>query len=117
MSPENKRAIAAVGIDMEEALDRFMNNEALLERFLKKFLQDPNYAALCEALDAGDCEGAFRAAHTLKGVCGNLSMRLLYQPVSEQVELLRCGNLEAAKTLRPQIDQAYADIEAALRRL
>lgn len=55
-----------------------MGNEALLERFLKKFPQDENYQKLCAAMEASDWEAALTAAHTLKGICGNLSIAPLF---------------------------------------
>ena len=39
-------------------------------------------------------ELAFRAAHTLKGVCMNLGFDHLYNPSFEITESLRTGNLE-----------------------
>ena len=41
------------GIDVNEALGRFMGNEGLLERFLKKFAEDENYEKLKEAVKDG----------------------------------------------------------------
>ena len=46
MDALKKERLAAAGIDVDGALERFMGNDALLERFLKKFLADGNYAAL-----------------------------------------------------------------------
>lgn len=47
-------------------------------------------AKMIEAL----VELAFRAAHTLKGVCMNLGFDHLYKPSFEITESLRAGNLE-----------------------
>ena len=41
MELEKRKHLEAAGIDVQSALERFMNNEMLLERFLKKFLDDP----------------------------------------------------------------------------
>ena len=40
-------------------------------------------------MEEGSREGAFRAAHTLKGVCSNLSLNRLLLSVSKLTELLR----------------------------
>jgi len=40
---------------------------------------------------------AFRAAHTLKGVCQNLGFTNLYQPTCDLTEVLRTGTLEGTK--------------------
>ena len=42
MDQEKRKDLEAAGIDVQSALERFMDNEMLLERFLKKFLDDPN---------------------------------------------------------------------------
>ena len=48
-----------------------MMGEAMLRRFLGKFPADPSFDALEQALAASDREVAFRAAHTIKGLCLN----------------------------------------------
>ena len=40
-------------------------------------------------MNGGDLEGAFSAAHALKGSTGNLSLTPIFAPVCEIVELLR----------------------------
>ena len=115
MLEDIRAALVRAGVDVDGALERFMNNEGLLERFLKKFPADPNYGALKEALARGDADAAFRAAHTLKGVAANLSMATLQQRVSEQVERLRAGDLEGAARLMPGIDESYGQIAEALK--
>ena len=89
MTNGKKEILTAAGIQADEALERLMGSEALLERFLKKFLQDKSYEELVSAIEGQELERAFRAAHTLKGVCGNLSLNRLGDLVKEQVELLR----------------------------
>ncbi|MDO5324252.1 MAG: Hpt domain-containing protein [Clostridia bacterium] len=61
----------------------------LIHRFVLKFLEDPSYAALCGAMDVGSRETAFRAAHTLKGVCANLGFARLLESASALTEILR----------------------------
>ena len=74
--------LIAAGIDYDTALRRMMGKESLYYRFLKKFLDDENYVLLLEAAGQGDSGAAFRAAHTLKGVCGNLGMDRLFGAVT-----------------------------------
>ena len=56
-----------------------------------KFLDDGSYQELVNALKEGRDEDAFRAAHTLKGVCQNLSFTSLYEPSQTITEALRGG--------------------------
>lgn len=107
--------LKAAGIQIEEALERFMDSEAMFERFLGKFLEDETYRQLKEALEKGDIETSIMKSHTLKGVTGNLSMKPLYQLTSRQVELLRAGQLEEARELMADIDRAYEETDGALK--
>lgn len=110
MDSVRKQKLEESGIDVDSGMARFMGNEALYEKFLKKFCDDKSYADLVQAVADGDCEKAFVAAHTLKGVCGNLSMTTLEQLVSRQVEYLRSGELVPAADMMPEITAAYEDI-------
>ena len=115
MNPTDKQMLADAGIDVDGALERFMGSEALLVRFLGKFPADPNFSALEAALAAGDCDGAFTAAHTLKGVCGNLSMTALFDEVSHQTELLRAGDLAGAAAMMPALTARYQAVCRAIQ--
>lgn len=114
MNPTDKQTLTAAGIDVDGALERFMGSEALLVRFLGKFPDDPNFPALEAAITAGDCEAAFTAAHTLKGVCGNLSMTALFDTVSRQTELLRSGDLAAAAGMMDSLRSQYRAVCSAI---
>lgn len=116
MTPERRDQLEAAGIDIESALERMMGSEALLERMMGKFLDDPQYPALRAALEAGDVERAVSAAHTLKGVCGNLSMTELYGLFTRQVDALRAGDLPLARGIMAEIAPAYERVMAAIRR-
>ena len=116
MDAWKKEALIEAGIDVDDVLGRFMGNEALLSRFLKKFLDDANYGKLLQAITERDADAAVAASHTLKGVCGNLSMTGLYDLLTRQVAALRDGNWDAAAGLMPEISQAYETIVLAIQR-
>ena len=71
----------AIGGNYEDVLGR-LHSEALIRRFTLKFLEE-------QALENKNFEDAFRGAHTLKGVCQNLSFDRLYEVSHELTELLR----------------------------
>ena len=78
------------GADTDEALVRCLNNEAFYLRLVNKTLEDEqSFSRLSEAVQAGDMDKAFDAAHALKGVLSNLSLTPLLRPVLEITELLR----------------------------
>ena len=99
-----------IGADYQTALSRMMGNQGLLARMLKKFENDRNYEALEKAVENEDYGGVFAAAHTLKGVTGNLSFNRLYERVSEVVEPLRREDLEEAGKKLPALTDAYEEL-------
>lgn len=77
-----------IGSDFDKVLGR-MGSEALVKRFAVKFLEDKSFEELTESLKEKDGEDAFRAAHTLKGICANLGLDRLYEIDCELTEKLR----------------------------
>ncbi|MEA5020379.1 MAG: Hpt domain-containing protein [Gordonibacter sp.] len=77
------------GADVEGAMARFLNDEELYESCFVSFLEDEAFLQLNEALKCGDYERAFDAAHTLKGVAGNMGLTPMYCAVCAIVEPLR----------------------------
>ena len=114
MDAARRQRLMDAGLDLNSALDRFMNNEALLERFLAKVPADPNHDRLTAAIAAGDKEGALTAAHTLKGVCGNLSMTALFELLTRQVAAFRADDWEGAVAMMPELDRMYNGLCAAI---
>lgn len=113
ISEEKMAILTGAGIDMESNNERFMGNVALMDRFFGKFLNDPNYKKLSDAIAEGNKEDAFAAAHTLKGVCGNLSLKALEKIVAEQTEMLRGGDMEAAAAVMPKVKEEYERLKEA----
>lgn len=102
------------GIDYHDAMERFCGNEALYERLALKFLDDPHFAALDQALSNEDAQSAYHAAHSLKGVAGNLSLTRLYQESCRLCDALHANDLDTACRIMPEARAAY---EAARRAL
>jgi len=82
-------ALNAFGADTAAGLGRCLNNEAFYLRLVGMAAEDAGFDRLKAALEQGDLDAAFEAAHGLKGVLGNLSLSPLYAPISEMTELLR----------------------------
>ena len=80
---------SAYGGDYDKTMERFMNNENLYYKILPMLFQDNNLQKLGTALETGDFDSAFIAAHTLKGVSANLGLTPLYDAVCRIVEPLR----------------------------
>ena len=101
-----KQWYQAMGADCGEMSQRGAS-EAMIRKFAVKFPEDKSFAELTKALEQGDVETAFRAAHTIKGLCLTLGFSHLTAPASELTELLRAGRLDGSEVLYGQLAQAY----------
>ena len=77
------------GANVDEGLQRCLNNEAFYLKLVSRFLEDKSFDKLKEEISNGNLEEAFKASHALKGVLGNLSLTPLYEIIYELTELLR----------------------------
>ena len=102
-----KECYEKIGADYERVLGRLRKDDRI-QKFLLKFLNDKSYELLCDSLETKNMEEAFRAAHTLKGVCQNLSLNPLYESSSELAERLRDGK-EYAADVDPLVEQVKKD--------
>lgn len=114
MTEEIRKKLLNAGIETETAIERFMGNEPLYLKFLLQFESDENYSRLCDAMERGDCQDAFVAAHTLKGVCGNLSINRMENILREQVEYLRNGELDKAQKMMEGLKAEYEQVKEVL---
>lgn len=117
MTAESIEVLTNNGVDYDEAMERFGGNAALYERLALKFLNDPHFDALEDALAAGQLDEAYRAAHSLKGVAGNLSFRDLYQAACRASDALHAGDTQAAQAALPDLRASYAAVKEALQQL
>ncbi len=78
-----------LGVNTDEGLARCINNEQFYLMLVGKALNDDGVARLDAAIKSGNLDEGFEAAHSLKGVLGNLSLTPLYDAVVEITELLR----------------------------
>lgn len=111
-----KECYEQIGSDYAGVLRR-LGSEALVKRFALKFLKDPSYQELKDALIRKDGETAFRAAHTLKGVCLNLGFDHLYESSAALTELLRGRDCSGYEALFEELTVRYGALMAALKEL
>lgn len=110
----NKVILENAHINVDEALNRMMGNEALLERLLKKFCSENHYNTIEEAIETKDIQSAINASHALKGVAGNLSLTLVYELSSLQCDLFRKEEWDKGVALLPQIKDALYAVQEAI---
>ena len=68
-------------------------------------------------METKNYEEAFRAAHTIKGVCQNLSFTKLYESSSRLTENLRSGYGEKTDSLVSQVAEDYKQTITAIKEL
>ena len=106
----------AMGADYEDVSHR-IPNAAMVKKFALKFLDDKSMEQLTAALQASEVEDAFRAAHTLKGLCLTLGFTRLAKPSIELTEFLRGRRMDGYEPLYEQVVAEYEKTVAALRQV
>lgn len=109
-----RECYAALGGDFEAVTSRFPN-EKFVQKYLIKFLSDGSYDLLIRSMEEQDYQEAFRAAHTIKGVCQNLGLTRLLDSSSRLSEALRHGYTPEADGLAEQVGRDYQDTVGAIR--
>ncbi len=106
----------ALGGNYQDVLGRF-RSEKTVAKFVRKFQDDQSCEELAAAVERQDGPAAFRAAHTVKGICQNLSFDRLYQSTCRLTEALRGGWSEDAPRLFSRVMEDYQITLAAIRQL
>ncbi len=115
-SPAARPPEAGTVYNRAEALARAADDEELLAQIIDIFLEETPalLAQIGEALDGGDCDRAFRAAHTIKGSSSNLSAAPV-TAAARAVELpARAGDAATALAAYPALQKAAAALIEAL---
>lgn len=114
MDDKFRQQLEENGADVETTLKRFMGNDAIYQKFLGKFPADPNYANLGTNIESGAFEEAYKCAHALKGVVGNLGLTPIFNKVSELVEELRNKTAEEVDAARA--NDLWQEVKTAYER-
>lgn len=97
-----------IGGDLADVRNRLMTDERIA-KFVGIFTQDPTFETLQTSLEAKDYPEAFRAAHTMKGLCGNLGFTALLDSSSKLTEALRPDDAGEPKALQ-DVDALMAQV-------
>ncbi len=104
------------GGDYEGILERFLDDSRIL-KFVKMFKDDPSFEELEMALAQEKADKAFRAAHTLKGVCLNLGFERLFDYTKDVTEALREKDVAKAQADMPPLRTCYREILEAVEQV
>ena len=103
------------GVDVKDGMGRFVGKLDLFVKIFRKYDDDNNMDLLRDAMEAGNVDAAFNAAHTLKGVCGNLSMKKMFDVASEMTEFLREKDMDSARQMMPKLEEEHQKIKTLLK--
>lgn len=103
-----------LGGNYQEVSSR-LPGEKFIQKFVLKFLTDKTYDLLRESWQQENYDEAFRASHTIKGMCQNLSFTLLQESSSELTEALRGGKSPEAEALYRKVCEDYEHTAGAIK--
>lgn len=109
-----KECYEKMGSNYENVLER-LGNENIIKKFAIKFLDDASFSNLTIALNEENAEEAFRAIHTLKGICLNLGFDKLYEVSAELTEKLRDCRIENVDADYEKVKKYYEITVDAIR--
>ncbi len=107
-----KECYAEIGGDYESVIGRLRTDDRIV-RFLTRVPTDPCFSELEKAMSAGDAATAFRAAHTLKGICLNLSLDRLFVSSNALTDALR-GKNEITDEARALYENVSIDYKSTI---
>lgn len=111
MNHQQKQLLTDNGIDMAAGLECFMGMEKMYEKYLLKFLEDPTFSTLFDAVDKQEREAARIAAHSLKSITGTLGLTNLQQRVKAAELDFKEGRWEEGAAKIPEIKEEYRRIK------
>ncbi len=108
-------ALEKYGIDYADAMERVGDSAEFYKKIAMKYLNDTNYDKLVSAMDVKDFDAGYKAAHSLKGVSGNLSMPALYKASAAVSDALFDGEYQAAEHMMPEVKAAHEKVIEGLQ--
>ncbi len=104
--------------DRDDLLDRFDNDEDLLRRSVKIFLENmPVWlVVLKEKIVQGKAAVAGDQAHKIKGAAGMVSAKTLSATAFEMETAGKAGDLEALNALFPEFEQQFEQLRAVMEK-
>ncbi len=101
-----------MGADYNDVLSRLRTDERIV-KFLLRVYDDGSFKLLESSLAEKNIPEAFRAAHTLKGVCMNLSLTALFKSSNLLTESLR-NRTEYGEDIVPLFEHVKSDYEKTM---
>jgi HPt (histidine-containing phosphotransfer) domain-containing protein len=106
---------AQIDAPYREVLERFCNDEGMLEMFVGSFPKDKTYAGLTAAVETGDAQQIRYQAHALKGVAANLGFVGLQAACAALDQCIRQERMGEIAPCYARVQQEYEKIMRALQ--
>jgi len=103
-------------IDIASAKERFMGNEALYKKFLFQLPEQTLFSEFERQIEEGNMEEAFKTAHTMKSMVGNLSLNTFFKRLYDDVEVLRSGE-SLSQVEMEELHAAYERVLEAVKEI
>ena len=86
--------LAGVGLNVPDMIEHFMDSESMFLKYLYKFFDsaDSVVMELTSAAEKEDYQGMLFAAHSLKGLAGNIGLNGVYLPAKKIVDQIRADD-------------------------
>lgn len=106
-----------LGVDVEEGLERVMEDEPLYETMLGMYIDKVNSNPIAvEDFEADDLDDLIGRVHILKGLTGNLAMTPLFAGYLQMLDLLRNARPQEAVKEYERILPAQTAIVDCIKR-
>lgn len=105
-----------IGSDYQKVFARLCSND-IITKFVKVFPQDENYQKFLDEYQSGNLEEAFRAVHTLKGLCLNLGLDRLSKSSIDITEALRGGKNDVTPQMISKMSEDYNFIVENIKKI
>ena len=102
-----------MGGDLGAAL-AVLESETRLTRYLGMFLDEPTARMLFLALEDARWADAFRAAHTMKGLCRGLGLTRLYESCCALANALRGSSAPEDERVIARVQRDYEAVTRAI---
>ena len=100
------------GVNISQALGRFMGNEALFLSFIGKLPEKLQFEPIFQALEQEDEEEFYMRVHGLKGMAGNLSIESIHDCAQAILVEFRASKFQNKKKLLSLVEEARRESES-----
>ena len=101
-------ALEQWGVDVSGARERFLEDDGLYIRCLRRFAGEQTMDRLEDAIRRNDLEGAYEMAHLIKGTTGTLNLTPLYDMVCKVTHRLLHNDMEGFEEDYGRMRELYA---------